>query len=111
MPTIPKPTTAPTMVWVVETGQPRREANISQTPAASRLASMPYTRISGESRMDAGSMMPLRMVFVTWPPARNAPANSKIAAMTIAWRTVMAPDPTDVPIALATSLAPIPQVM
>ena len=40
-----------------------------------------------------------------------APANSKIAAIMIAVLIVMAPDPTDVPMALATSLAPMPQVM
>jgi hypothetical protein len=32
-------------------------------------------------------------------------------AMMIAVVTVMAPDPTDVPMTLATSLAPMPQVM
>ena len=51
------------------------------------------------------------MVEVTVPPATNAPANSKIAAMMIACVTVMAPDPTEVPMALATSFAPMPQVM
>ena len=29
------------MVWVVETGQPRPEATVSQIPEASREASMP----------------------------------------------------------------------
>ena len=53
----------------------------------------------------------LRIVFVTCPPARNAPANSKMAAIIIACLTLIAPDPTDVPIAFATSLAPIPQVI
>jgi hypothetical protein len=36
MPMAAKPTTAPMMVWVVETGQPKREAISSQVPAASR---------------------------------------------------------------------------
>ena len=40
-----------------------------------------------------------------------APANSMIAAMMIACFTVTAPEPTEVPMALATSLAPMPQVM
>tara|TARA_R110000787_G_scaffold21174_6_gene62780 strand:+ start:763 stop:978 length:216 start_codon:yes stop_codon:yes gene_type:complete len=56
-------------------------------------------------------MIPLRMVSVTLPPATAAPANSKIAATIIAVRTEMAPEPTDVPSALATSLAPIPHVI
>ena len=34
-----------------------------------------------------------------------------MAAMMMAVRIVIAPDPTDVPIALATSFAPIPQHM
>ena len=55
-------------------------------------------------------MMPFRMVDVTSPPAKYAPANSKIMAMIMACLMVMAPDPTEVPIALATSLAPTPQV-
>lgn len=41
MPAMAKPTMAPTMEWVVETGQPRAEASMSQMPAASRAASMP----------------------------------------------------------------------
>ena len=56
-------------------------------------------------------MMPFRMVLVTFPPAIKAPENSKIAAMIIACLILIAPDPTEVPSALATSFAPIPQVM
>jgi hypothetical protein len=41
MPTIAKPTMAPTMEWVVDTGQPRVVAIISQMAAASSEASMP----------------------------------------------------------------------
>ena len=41
MPTTAKPTIAPTIEWVVETGQPRVEAIISQIAAASSAASMP----------------------------------------------------------------------
>ena len=41
MPTAAKPTIAPTIEWVVETGQPRVEAIISQIAAASSAASMP----------------------------------------------------------------------
>jgi hypothetical protein len=111
MPATAKPTTAPTIEWVVETGQPRVEAIISHTAAASSAPSMPKTRISGRSTIELGSMIPLRMVEVTWPPAIAAPANSKMPAMMIAVVTVMAPDPTDVPMTLATSLAPMPQVM
>ena len=57
------------------------------------------------------SIIPLRMVLVTSPPAKTAPANSNIAAITIACFIVMAREPTDVAMALATSFAPIPQVI
>ena len=52
--------------------------------------------------------MPFLIVEVTSPPARKAPRNSNIAAMITACFRVRALLPTDVPIALATSLAPIP---
>jgi hypothetical protein len=41
MPTAAKPTMAPTMECVVDTGQPLRDATSSQVPAASNAASMP----------------------------------------------------------------------
>ena len=56
----------------------------------------------------AASIIPLRIVDVTSPPARYAPANSNTIAMMIACLIVSAFEPTDVPIALATSFAPIP---
>ena len=56
-------------------------------------------------------MMPLRIVDVTSPPARNAPRNSNVPAIRMATPTVIAPEPTDVPMELATSLAPIAQAM
>ena len=40
-PTAAKPTMAPTMEWVVDTGQPKCEAPSSHTPAANSDASMP----------------------------------------------------------------------
>ena len=58
-----------------------------------------------------GSTIPFLIVEVTSPPARYAPRNSKIAAINIACLNVIALLPTDVPIALATSLAPIPNAM
>ena len=51
------------------------------------------------------------MVSVTSPPARNAPANSKMQAINSAVFKEIAPDPTDVPKAFATSFAPIPHAM
>jgi hypothetical protein len=53
----------------------------------------------------------LRIVDVTSPPARNAPKNSKIEARITALVIVNALLPTEVPIAFATSLAPIPHAM
>jgi hypothetical protein len=51
------------------------------------------------------------MVSETWDPKKKAPENSKTAATKTAWRKERAFEPTDVPIALATSLAPIFQAM
>ena len=61
--------------------------------------------------MTPTSMMPFLIVEVTSPPARYAPANSNTHATITAWPNVNALEPTDVPIALATSLAPIPQAI
>ena len=47
MPTMAKPTMAPTIVWVVDTGQPARDAINNQIPAAISEASMPYISSSG----------------------------------------------------------------
>ena len=106
-----KPTIAPTMEWVVDTGQPRWDATSSQVPAASKAANMPKTNWSGSPANKSASTMPLRTVEVTSPPANTAPANSKMAATSIAPRTVRTLEPTDVAMALATSLAPMPQAM
>ena len=102
---------APTIEWVVDTGQPNLEANVSQTAAARRADSMPMTSRLGSFSSASASMMPLRIVDVTSPPARNAPRNSNTPAITMATPTVMAPEPTDVPIEFATSFAPIAQAM
>ena len=52
--------------------------------------------------------MPFLIVEVTSPPARKAPRNSNTAAIITACFKVRALLPTEVPIAFATSLAPIP---
>src|SRR4051794_27520675 len=67
-PTAAKPITAPMMECVVETGQPLMEATSNQVPAASSAASMPNTICSGVIIVE--STMPLRIVWVTEPPAR-----------------------------------------
>ena len=59
---------APTMEWVVDTGQPLIVASNSQTPAASKAESMPKTSRSGV--MYCGATMPLLIVSVTSPPAK-----------------------------------------
>ena len=111
IPTAAKPTMAPTMECVVETGHPLMLAIRSHVAAASSADSMPNTSNSGVSVSTAGSMIPLRFVEVTSPPARYTPANSKIAAMMMACFNVRALEPTEVPMAFATSFAPIPQAM
>jgi len=111
IPTAANPTMAPTIECVVETGQPFWDAMSSHVPAASNAASIPYTSSSGVPASSSASTMPLRMVDVTSPPASTAPRNSNTAATSIACLIVSALEPTEVAIALATSLAPMPQAM
>ena len=105
--TAPKPAIAPTIECVVETGQPSREATISQVPAAVSEASIPNFSVSSDAVVMAGSRIPPRIVFVTCPPTSHAPRNSKMAATITACTSVNAREPTDVPMAFATSFAPI----
>ena len=111
MATTANPMMAPTIECVVETGQPNLEATVSQAAAARSADSMPMTSRFGSCSRASASTMPLRIVEVTSPPARNAPRNSNTPAIRMATPTVMAPEPTDVPIEFATSFAPIAQAM
>ncbi len=70
MPTAAKPMMAPTIEWVVDTGQPKILAINNQLPAARSEASMPKTNKSGWLVITSSSTMPLRIVSVTSPPAR-----------------------------------------
>ena len=110
-PTAPKPTMAPTIECVVETGQPSDDAIKSHVAAAKSEASIPYTNNSGLDENAPASRIPFLTVAVTSPPAKTAPANSKITAMMTACLNVIAPEPTEVPMAFATSFAPIPQAI
>ena len=99
------------MVWVVETGQPLKLATYNQVPPARSADSIPITKMLVSSTYSCGSTIPFLMVDVTSPPARKAPRNSNIAAIIIACLMVIALLPTDVPIELATSFAPIPNAI
>ena len=55
IPAMPKPTKAPTIECVVETGQPFNEATNSQMAAASKAAIMPNISISGWFAIGEGS--------------------------------------------------------
>jgi len=114
--TQPKPTTAPTIACVVETGQPKYEAINSHVPAAISAAIIPHARTKAASSpwivtSCCGSNSFLRTVSETFAPTKYAPRNSKIPARMTARLRVRAPDPTDVPMALATSFAPMFQAM
>ena len=65
MPTMAKPTIAPTMVWVVDTGQPARDAINNHIPAAINEASMPNISNSGVCATLELSMIPFLIVEVT----------------------------------------------
>ena len=83
----------------------------NHVPAARRAESIPIINISSLPVYRLGSTIPFLIVDVTSPPARYAPRNSNMAAIKTACFKVIALLPTDVPIALATSLAPIPNAM
>ena len=104
--TMDMPTTAPTVLCVVDTGKPSLVAATSHSPTASNTHIMPYISTSGSRSYAVTSAMPLRMVSVTAPPISTAPLNSHTAAMATASRSVSAPDPTDVANAFDTSFAP-----
>ncbi len=94
----------------MDTGSPYLVATVSQTAAAIMAAMNPYIRSFAKLSVTVSKSterMPFRTVSVTASPAKNAPANSNMAAMITACLSVRALDPTDVPIALATSLAPM----
>jgi len=74
-------------------------------------ATMPMASFSGLAlKADGVTMLP-EMVCATGDPTKKAPANSHTAARRTALRIVSAPLPTDVPKALATSLAPMFQAI
>ena len=101
------------MECVVDTGSPNRVAIVSQTAAAIIAAMKAYIRSLANALViksvfsKSTDRMPLRTVSVTASPAKKAPQNSKIAAMITACLRVRARLPTEVPIAFATSFAPI----
>ena len=113
IPTTAKPTIAPMMEWVVDTGQPYFEATTNHIPAANRDESIPKISNSGLSSKPALSIsiMLLLIVEVTSPPASQAPVNSKTIAIIMACLIVIARAPTEVPIAFATSFAPTPHAI
>ncbi len=100
----------PMMLCVVETGKPSLVATVSHTAAAIIAEMNPYIRSLAKTSVTVSkstTRIPFLTVSVTASPAKKAPANSKIAATITACFSVRALDPTDVPIAFATSFAPI----
>jgi hypothetical protein len=91
------PTIAPTMLCVVETGSPSREAKISQMAAAERALSIPAMRSPSAPTKHSGSAIPPAIVLATRLPRETAPKNSHIPATIIAFLSVRAPLPTEVP--------------
>jgi hypothetical protein len=69
---------------------------------------MPYMKTEGAPLKVSVLAMDPATVLVTAPPRVTAPVNSKIAAMTTALHNFKVLEPTEVPKALATSLAPMP---
>ena len=99
---------------MVDTGKPKRVAIVSQTAAAIIAAINPNIRsftnaleLVRASSAKSIFKIPFLTVSVTASPAKKAPQNSNTAAITTACLNVRAREPTEVPIALATSLAPM----
>ena len=103
---MPNPAIPPTMECVVDMGMEKRVAMNIQNVAESNAAKAPNIITLG-SVMSDGSTMPFRTVSVTILPRNRAPANSKMPAMMTACLMVIAFEPTDVAMELATSLAPM----
>jgi len=101
----PKPRTAPTIEWVVETGSLYKVARVIQSPAMRIDENAPIV-IRCWSRSSMGTI-PFAIVVVTLLPKNTAPENSRIPASTITCFIVRALLPTEVPIAFARSFAPI----
>ena len=100
------------MECVVDTGRPNLVAIVSQVAAAIIAAINPKAMSKENNSSTIGSRkstvrIPFLTVSVTASPAKNAPQNSNIAAIITACLRVSARDPTEVPIAFATSFAPI----
>ena len=99
---------------MVDTGRPSLVAVVSHMAAAIMAAMKPYIRSLANSLVTVSkstTRIPFRTVSVTASPAKKAPQNSKTAAIMTACFRVRALEPTDVPIALATSFAPMFQAM
>jgi len=103
---IPKPIIAPTIEWVVETGNDFQVAKLTQRAAASKAEKAPIRATCG-SDMISVDTIPLRMVSVTCEPMKTAPRIFRIPAINTAWRMVIAFAPTAEAMELATSLAPM----
>ncbi len=83
----------------------------SQVPAAPREESIPQNSKESLPLKIPTVKIPDCIVWLTWEPTMNAPENSNTAAVSTACRSDRAPDPTEVPIAFATSFAPMFQAM
>ena len=81
-------------------------AKFTHIAAEINAANIAQIKISGSPTAD-GSIIPFEMVPTTSPPAKRAPALSKIAAIIRAPVMDMALAPTAGPTLLATSFAPI----
>jgi hypothetical protein len=68
---ITKPTIAPTIECVVETGHPFWLATNNHVPAARRDESIPIIKISVLLSYRLGSTIPFLIVAVTSPPAKH----------------------------------------
>ena len=91
---------------VVDTGSSRYVAKRIQIMAPTSAQNMPYMNTAGAPAKVLVFAMEPATALVTFPPRVTAPVNSKTAAMQHALQILRVLLPTEVPKALATSLAP-----
>ena len=80
---MPKPIMAPTIEWVVDTGNDFQVAKLTHSAAASIAASAPIRATWGSDKISVETI-PLRMVLVTCEPMKTAPTTFKIPAIKMA---------------------------
>jgi hypothetical protein len=104
---IPAPASAPTTVWVVETGMPYIVAIVRNVALPTSAQPMTSMKVGGAGTNLSKPNTPDLIVEVTLEPSATAPRNSVKHARIPACHIFRVRAATDVAYELATSLAPL----